>query len=214
MKIGIIGSGHIGGLIGTLWSRAGHDVLFSSRHPETLDDLVASLGGSARRGTPDAAIAHGDVLLLSIPFGALPEFGQAKRDALAGKVVLETGNPNLRRDGGMAADVLQSGRGTGACLREWFPGVRMVRAFSTVWDGTLATGAHRVGPHIGIPLASDDADALDVASRLVLDAGFDPVPVGGLDQALRFDVGTAVYDTGMSGDEVRATLNPKPADVV
>jgi 8-hydroxy-5-deazaflavin:NADPH oxidoreductase len=207
MRIGIVGSGHIGGLIGTLWAQAGHEILFSSRNPSSLDDLVRAAENGARSGTPDEAIAFGDVLFLSIPFGALPEFGRTKAKLLAGRVVLESGNPNHKRDGAMAEAVTRSGRGTGVYLREWFPGVRIVRAFNTVWDGTLAKGAHRDGPRIGIPLASDDGEALETAARLVTDAGFDPVLVGILDRARDFDVGTIVYDTGMSGPEVRAALN-------
>jgi hypothetical protein len=207
MKIGIVGSGRIGGLIGTLWSRAGHEVLFSSRHPESLGDLVKAAGNSARSGTPDEAIGFVDAILLSIPFGELPEFGRSKREALLHKIVMETGNPNIKRDGTIADTVLNSGRGTGAFLREWFPGVRIVRAFNTVWDPTLAKQAHRVGPRVGIPLASDDEDALRISAVLVVDAGFDPVVVGALDRAREFDMGTAVYDTGMSSSEVRKALN-------
>jgi len=207
MKIGIVGAGRIGGLIGTLWSRAGHEVLFASRHPESLGGLVEAAGNSARSGTPDEAIAFGDVILLSIPFGELPEFGRTKQEALLHKIVLETGNPNLKRDGAIASNVVQSGRGTGAFLREWFPGVRIVRAFNTVWDPVLAKEAHRLEPRVGIPLASDDEDALRIASGLVIDAGFDPAVVGTLERARDFDMGTAVYDTSMSGPEVRKALN-------
>jgi predicted dinucleotide-binding enzyme len=207
MKIGIVGAGRIGGLIGTLWARAGHEVLFSSRHPESLGDLVEAAGNTARSGTPDEAISFGDAILLSIPFGELPEFGRTKREALLRNIVLETGNPNLKRDGAIASSVLQSGRGTGAFLREWFPGVRLVRAFNTVREPVLAKEAHRAEPRVGIPLASDDEDALRIASGLVIDAGFDPVVVGILERARDFDMGTAVYDTGMSGPQVRKVLN-------
>ncbi|RYX80756.1 NADP oxidoreductase [bacterium] len=207
MKIGIIGAGRIGGLIGTLWAKAGHEVLFSSRHPESLTGLVQAAGETASLGTPDQAIAFGEVILLSTPFGYLPEFGRTKREALGQKIVLETGNPNIARDGAMAEAVIQSGQGTGIYLRQWLSGVRVVRAFNTVWDPILAKEAHRAEPRVGIPLASDDEEALRIASQLVIDAGFDPVIVGALDQARRFDMGTPVYDTGMSGPEVRQALN-------
>ena len=210
MKIGIVGAGKIGGLIGALWSRAGHDVMFASRHPESLADLVEAAGGGATSGTPDQAIAFGDVILLSIPFKELPKFGPAKHDAFGRKVVLETGNPTLSRDGALAEEVMGSGRGTGAYLREWLPGVRVVRAFNTVWDKVLASEAHRAEPRVGIPLASDDEEALQIASTLVVDAGFDPVIVGALDRSREFDRGTAVYDTGMSGPEIREALGLAP----
>lgn len=206
MKIGIVGSGNIGGVVGTLWARAGHDVLFSSRHPQDLKPLVEQAGSGARAGTPEQAIAFGEVILLSIPFAALPQFGQAMAGALEGKVVLDTSNPYPDRDGAMAEDVLRSGQGTGPSLREWFPGVRIVRAFNSVWYRTLLTEAHRAEPRVGVPLAADDADALQAAAGLVTNAGFDPVIVGSLDRAREFDAGTAVYDTGMSGPEVRNIL--------
>jgi 8-hydroxy-5-deazaflavin:NADPH oxidoreductase len=210
MKIGIVGSGQIGGLIGSLWSQAGHEVMFSSRHPESLAALVQTAGGTAKNGSPDQAIAFGDAILVSIPFGELPEFGRTKREAIGGKVVLETGNPNPKRDGAIADEVMRSGKGTGAYLRDWFPGTRIVRAFNTVWEKTLASEAHRAGPRVGIPLASDDEDALGVACALVIDAGFDPVIVGILDRSREFDVGTPVFDTGMSGPDVRQALNLAP----
>src|ERR1700728_3734737 len=72
-RIGIIGSGHIGGTIGGLWVKAGHPVLFSSRHPEELKDLVAGLGDLAKAGTVEEAIAFGDVVFIAVPYGALPQ---------------------------------------------------------------------------------------------------------------------------------------------
>ncbi|MGU3557936.1 NADPH-dependent F420 reductase [Methylobacterium radiotolerans] len=206
MKIGIVGSGRIGGLVGKLWSQAGHDVLFSSRNPQALGGLVEQAGGGARSGTPEQAVAFGDVVLMSVPFAALPEYGRTMTGALGRKVVLDTSNPNPDRDGPMAEEVRRSGRGTGPYLRAWFPGVRLVRAFNTVWDRTLEGEAHRAGPRVGIPLASDDAEALQIAAALVADAGFDPVTVGPLDRSRDFDVGAPVYDTGMSGPEVREAL--------
>jgi predicted dinucleotide-binding enzyme len=207
MKIGIVGSGNIGGLIGTLWSRAGHDVMFASRHPETLSDLVTAAGCAASSGTADQAIAFGDIILLSIPFNELPEFGPATHRAFGRKVVLETSNPTLSRDGALAEEVMGSGRGTGAYLRQWLPGVRIVRAFNTVWDKVLASEAHRAEPRVGIPLASDDEEALQIASALIVDAGFDPVIVGPLERSRDFDRGTAVYDTGMTAAEIRGALH-------
>jgi predicted dinucleotide-binding enzyme len=82
-----------------------------------------------------------------------------------------------------------------------------VRAFNTVWDQTLSKAiADGRGDRIGIPLAADDHAALDIAARLVSDAGFTPVLVGALAQAVRFDVGAPVYNSGMSADEIKHTL--------
>jgi 8-hydroxy-5-deazaflavin:NADPH oxidoreductase len=206
MKIGIIGSGKIGSLLGRLWVQAGHEVRFSSRHPEKLAAFARELGERASTGSSEDAARFGEVLLVSVPYAALPSLGQQLGDAIAGRIVLESGNPYPQRDGDVAHKVIDSGQGTGVWSARFLPGARVVRAFNTVWDKTLAQGAHRKGDRIGIPLASDDRDALDVTARLVKDAGFDPVVVGGLDTAKRFDVGTSVYNTGMSGPEVRREL--------
>jgi hypothetical protein len=82
----------------------------------------------------------------------------------------------------------------------------LVRAFNSVWDRTLAREAYRTAPRVGVPLAADDTDAREIAAGLVRDAGFDPVVVGALSRAREFDVGTAVYNTNMSGPDVGRAL--------
>jgi len=206
MKIAIIGSGRIGGTVGKLWAQAGHQVRFSSRHPEGLDTLVAESGPNASGSSIEEALAFGEAFLISIPYGSLPAFGEQYGKQLGGKVVMETGNPYPQRDAEGAKQVLDSRLGTGYWSARWLPGTRLVRAFNSVWDRTLAREAHRKPPQVGIPLAADDAQAMEVASGLVRDAGFDPVLVGPLSRAREFDVGTPVYNTGMSGPEVRQAL--------
>jgi predicted dinucleotide-binding enzyme len=211
MRIGIIGSGKIGSTVGRLWVEAGHQVRFSSRHPERLAAFAKGLGERASTGTPEDAAAFGEVVLVSVPYQALPGVGRELAPALPGKIVLETGNPYSQLKGDVADTVVQSGLGTGVWLARFLPGARLVRAFNTVWDKTLAKEAHRSGDRLGIPLAGDDREALATAARLVKDAGFEPVVVGPLEQAKRFDVGTAVYNTGMSGREVRRELGLEAA---
>ena len=206
MKIGIIGSGNIGGTLGPLWAKAGHEVFFSSRHPEKLQNLVHDSGPRTRAGAIEAAARFGDVVLLAVPFGALPDLGPAIAPLLAGKTVLDASNPYPNRDGQAATDALASGRGTGVATAGYLPGAKVVRAFNTVSSRTLEQQAHRATNRVGIPLASDDPAALAQAVALTSDAGFDPVPVGALPTAARFDPGTNVFNSGMSGPEIRRTL--------
>jgi 8-hydroxy-5-deazaflavin:NADPH oxidoreductase len=206
MKIAIIGSGRVGGTVGKLWAQAGHQVRFSSRHPETLDALVAEAGPNASRSSIEEALAFGEVFLISIPYGALQAFGEQYGSQLAGKIVMETGNPYPDRDGEVAQNVLDSGLGTGHWSAQWLGGSRLVRAFNSVWDRTLAREAHRKPPQVGVPLAADDVEAMEIVAALVRDAGFDPVVAGPLSRAREFDVGTPVYATNMSGPELRRNL--------
>jgi 8-hydroxy-5-deazaflavin:NADPH oxidoreductase len=206
MRIGVIGAGKIGGAVGTLWARAGHEVLFSSRHPEALVALVQRAGPGASRGTIEDAASFGEALLVSVPYAALSELGLALALQLIGRVTLETGNPYAGRDGPLAEHVIRSGQGTGPFSARFLAGARVVRAFNTVPAATLASAAHRPPPRVGIPIAGDDRDAVELAAKLVLDAGFDPVVVGGLDEARRFDVGTDVYGEALTADEIAAAM--------
>ena len=207
LKIGIIGTGHIGGALATLWVGAGYEVMMSSRHPEELQALAHSLGPRAHVGTPREAAQFGEVLLISVPYGALPQVGRDLKSELAGKIVLDTGNPYPERDGQMAVEARR--KGTGVASAEYLPGVRLVRAFNAINSGDLRSEAHRKGALVAIPLAADDSQALQVAERLVRDAGFAPVVVGPLARAREFDVGTPVYTRLMSEAQLRQALGLK-----
>ncbi|HEX6828604.1 MAG TPA: NAD(P)-binding domain-containing protein, partial [Burkholderiales bacterium] len=128
-RIGIIGTGKIGGALAELWARAGYELLISSRHPEQLQELAKGLGPKVRAGTPREAAAFGEVVLISVPYGALPQVGRDYATELKGTVVLDTGNPYPHRDGAMAEEA--RGKGTGAASAEFLPGVRLVRAFNS-----------------------------------------------------------------------------------
>lgn len=204
LKIGIIGTGHIGGTLASLWAKAGYELMISSRHPEELRPLARSLGSKVHVGTPREAATFGNVVLISVPYGALPQVGRDLAPELAGKIVLDTGNPYPRRDGEMAVEARR--KGTGVASAEYLPGTRLVRAFNAITAPNLANLAHRSGELVGIPLAGDDPQALAVAERLVRAAGFDPVVVGGLASARKFDVDTPVYVKVLTARQLREKL--------
>ncbi|MBN1238818.1 MAG: NADPH-dependent F420 reductase [Gammaproteobacteria bacterium] len=204
LKIGIIGTGRIGGALARYWAEAGHEVLMSSRHPEELQGLADELGPRARAGTPREAAAFGDVVLVSVPYAAVPQVGRDYAEELEGKIVLDTSNPIERRDGEMAVEAQR--KGAGIASSEFMPGTRIVRAFNCIPAETLAREANREPERLGIPLGGDDAEALEVAQRLVRDAGFDPVVIGSLERSRVFDLGQPLADaTGRaSAAELRA----------
>ncbi len=198
MRIGIIGAGMIGSTVAKLWVDAGHEVLLASRHPEALQPLVDRLGQLASRGTARETAASGDVVMITIPLKALPDLARDVAPLLQGKVVLDTSNAYDGRDGETAHAARAHPAGSAGWAAEMFPGARWVKAFNTVHFKTLASEAHRAGDRVGIPLASDDREALDVAAALVRDAGFEPLIVGPLARGREFEPGTPAYNTGMS----------------
>jgi len=134
----------------------------------------------------------------------MPQVGHDLAQELHGKVVLDTGNPYPQRDGSMADEA--RAKGTGIASAEFFPGVRLVRAFNAISSSNLQNLSHRAPDPVAIPIAGDDAEALAIAQRLVRDAGFEPVVVGPLSTAKQFDVGTPVYTRLFTAAELRAKL--------
>ena len=102
LKIGIIGSGRIGSTLGGLWLKAGHEIMFSSLDLEHDKALAARLGGKARAGTTREAAAFGEVILMAVPYSAVPQVGKDLGALLKGKVVIDACNPIVARDGEIA----------------------------------------------------------------------------------------------------------------
>src|SRR5882724_11116456 len=145
MKIGIIGAGMIGSTVGKLWVDAGHEVRFASRHPDELRPLVERLGPRASAGTAAEAAAFGEVVMLTVPLAAVPELARDLAPALAGKVVLDTGNAYEQRDGETARQATRHPQGSAGWAAAMFPAARWVKAFNTVNFKTLQREAHRDG---------------------------------------------------------------------
>ncbi len=201
LRIGIIGSGYIGGSVGVLWAQAGHQVFFSSRHPEKLGDLAKKAGPTAKVGYPKEAAKFGEVIFMAVPYHAMPKVGEDLSSLIQGKVVIDCGNPYPSRDGDMAVEALK--KGTGIASAEFFPGVRLVRAYNSISYQSIITQAHREGELMAIPVAADDDDALKIASKLIQESGFDPVFVGPLARAREFDNRSALYGKKGTARELR-----------
>jgi predicted dinucleotide-binding enzyme len=205
LKIGIIGTGNIGGALARHWVNAGHEVFMSSRHPEELEPLAKELGPRAHVGTPAEAAAFGSVVLVSVPFGAMPQIGADFADELAGKVIIDTSNPVERRDGAQALEWQR--KGAGVSTAELLRNNRVVRAYNCIPAASLKGQANRQPARIAIPIGGDDAAAIAIAERLVRDSGFDPVMIGTLAETRQFDLGQPLAQGNLSAAELRARMN-------
>jgi 8-hydroxy-5-deazaflavin:NADPH oxidoreductase len=209
IRIGVIGAGNIGGTIGTLWVKDGHEVMFASRHPESLAAMVAELGPKAKAGTPEEAIKFGEAVFIAVPYKAYPDLAKEIGPALKGKIVLDAGNATQKRDGALYDEV--TANGVGATSAKYFPGARIVRAFNAANYKVFAKegadgGKDRAGGRMAIPIAGDDAAAVKVAEGLVRDAGFDPVVVGPLKDADKFAMGSPGFGHDVTAPELREKL--------
>jgi predicted dinucleotide-binding enzyme len=201
-KIGIIGTGRIGGALARAWVKAGHEVFVSSRHPDELKALVGELGPHAHAGTAREAAAFGTVILISVPYRAMPQIGTDFHAELAGKVILDTSNPVESRDGAMATDAQKLG--AGPATAELLQSKRVVRAFNCIGAASLANDGFRSPARLAIPIGGDDTEALAITQRLVAEIGFDPVVIGSLARTRVFDLGQPLATGQLTAAEMRA----------
>ncbi|HEF4761908.1 TPA: NAD(P)-binding domain-containing protein [Pseudomonas putida] len=172
LKIGVIGAGKVGGTLGTLWAKAGYSVMFSSRHPEELKGLVETAGPNARAGSVGEAATWGEVIVLSVPYGAMPVLSEQLKGKLDGKVVFSTSNPFSGRDGDVGRKALELG--VASADQQYFPGIHLARGFNAIGFAAMKDLS---GQGKAIPVFADDAQARELGARLVRDAGFVPVLV-------------------------------------
>lgn len=206
MKIGIIGAGQIGGTLARLWVRAGHKVMLAARNPARLRHLAGELGPAAQVGAPLDAAQFGEVVLLAVPFAAMPGLALALEEALSGKTVLDAGNPYPQRDGPLAEAVSRLGLGSGGYTAQLLSHTHVVKAFNTMYFATLAQDAHREEGRWAVPLAGGHGPSLEAAAALVRDAGFDPVIVGPIERSRDFDPGTAAFNHPHTASALRSLL--------
>lgn len=205
MRIGVIGAGSLGGTVGQLWFKAGHEVMFSSRHPEELESMARALGPRASVGLPAAAAEYGTVLLFAVPFAAVPQLGQDLRQSIQGKIVVDACNPPLSGGSGPLVEEARA-NGVAETMAKYLAGARLVRAFSCVDAGVIERSATRSDGRIGMPIASDDQEALRIGAGLVVDAGCDPVIVGNLAAARVFQQGGPGWRAHLTAPELRRRM--------
>jgi hypothetical protein len=135
----------------------------------------------ARVGTVAEAVEFGDVVMVVVPYTAMEQIGKDYGNALAKKVlVIDVSNPTARRDGAEIVKWVDDQGGAGLATLKLLPGAHVVRAFNAIGSAKLSADAHRQGELVGVPIAGDDPHAIEIASSLIREIGFDPVVIGGL----------------------------------
>jgi 8-hydroxy-5-deazaflavin:NADPH oxidoreductase len=203
-RVGVIGAGSLAGTVGRLWVEAGHEVMFSSRHPEELAAMARQLGPRASSGTVRQAAEFGPVVLIAVPYSAMPQLAKELADVLRGKAVLDACNDSPFRDDPVGREALANGLGPTSA--RYLPGARLVRAFSAVDATAIAASARRRNGKLAVPLAGDDAEAVRLAEVLVREAGCEPLRVGNLAAARRFERGSQAFRANTGLPELRRLL--------
>ena len=206
MKIGIIGSGNIGGNIGKHWAEAGHEVMFSSRHPEELQAMADKVG--AKVGTTEEAAAFGEVILLAIPYGKVADLAE-QIGSLDNKILIDAGNPYPQRDGEVAQKVIDDEFQTATgYITSLFPEAKTVKAFNSVFYKVFAEQAFREGDdRIAVQICSDDELAKRTVKKLIEDIGFAPQDLGDLSQGVLFEPDAPLYNQNLKINDAEKLLS-------
>lgn len=205
MQIGVIGSGNIGGTLGRHWAKAGHKVMFSSRHPEELESMATSVG--AEVGTTEETGAFSNVILLAIPFGKVAEVVQ-QLGQLDNKILIDATNPYPERDGDVARHVItdDSQTATGYVAAQ-FPGAQTIKAFNSIYFKVLEEQAFRSGDErIAVQVCGDDPQAKQTVKQLIADIGFAPQDLGNLSQGKLFEPDAPLYNKNLKIGEAEILL--------
>ena len=204
LRIGMIGAGHVGGTLGRLWNRAGHQIMFADIKKEAANRLASELYPLARTGTVQEAARFGDAVVLAVPYGALPLIGHTIGAGISGKPLIDATNPYGWRDGKLGRLALK--KGAGIVTQSLFPSAAVVRCFNSEDMTTLTAQAWRTPPRLALPMAGDVMQALYTAGWLIHDAGFDPVMVGTLSSAQLFQPGAPGFEAQMNASDLRSLL--------
>jgi 8-hydroxy-5-deazaflavin:NADPH oxidoreductase len=196
MRIAVVGAGWMGGSVGRAWVRSGHEVMFSSRHPQKLHATFDDLGSRALIGSVREAVEFAQVVLLTLPYAAIPALADELGSALGGKLVIDAANPSADHNSSFAVDAFA--RGVGVTTQQLLHSAVVVRAFSCVDASEVDASSQGHRKRLAVPIAGDDMDAVHRVERLVRDTGCDPLVVGGLLSAKQFERGTPAFRANTS----------------
>jgi 8-hydroxy-5-deazaflavin:NADPH oxidoreductase len=202
MKVSIIGSGGIGGTIGTLWTKAGHEVFFSGRNPENLTNLVKEAGNAAQAGTVAQAAQFSDVIFLAVYYWTTDD-AIAAAGSLDGKIIIDATNPYIRND----AEEIQRVPGVSSALElaQKLPQSKIVKAYNTLPTATFANEHHCSEPY-ALFYCGDDDEAKATVAQLIADSGFAGIDIGELSNVVHQEPGGKLYNTPLTVEAAHQLL--------
>jgi hypothetical protein len=208
MKIGIIGSGNIGGNLGKHWARAGHYVIFSSRHPEELKNLAIEAGENAKALSVQHTFeANADVYLLAVPFKAIDKIAELYADEYATKVIIDATNPYPERDGEIAVKVRSANYNASEYTAMKFATAKTAKAFNTIHAEHLRDRAFRDVDKLTVPYAAQDEESKALVRQLIQDIGFDSLYIGNLSDTKIMDPNQVIYGKSLQCNALKELVD-------
>jgi 8-hydroxy-5-deazaflavin:NADPH oxidoreductase len=201
--VAIIGTGNIGSRLAANFAAGGQDFLLAARDQEATRKLASGLGGHAEAVSIDEAVERADVLVFAVWLDPFKQLIAQYGGRLAGKVIVDPSNPVGPDGAGGYRKVIGEQESSGQILAALLPaGARLVKAFGTLSAPSLSAAARREPDRAVQFYAADDDAAGDLVADLIRTGGYEPVRVGGLDQAIRIEMFGDLHEYGALGRTV------------
>jgi 8-hydroxy-5-deazaflavin:NADPH oxidoreductase len=198
--VAIIGTGTIGGTLAANFAAGGQDFLLAGRDRDEAAKVASDLNGHAEAVSIDEAVERADVLILAVWFDVFKQLIAQYADRLAGKVIVDPTNAVGPDGAGGYRKTIGERESSGQILAGLLPaGARLVKAFGTLSAPSLAAAAWREPERAVLFYAADDVAAGDLVADLIRAGGYEPVPVGGLDQSIRIEMLGDLHEFGALG---------------
>ncbi len=182
--IAMIGAGSMGQALGNLWAAAGYKVIFATRHPDELGDVVATAGHGAEAASVGEAVARADIICLAVPYKAEPSIAEEHGDKLKGKIMVNVDNAQQHRDGDIAKEAEAVGEAIYSA--RLFEGTRFIRAFNLKAAFSFPDPDEVDSADFDMPWTTNDESVRPIAEALIRATGGTPVYEGGLENAREY----------------------------
>ncbi len=200
MKTAIIGMGNIGSSLAANLAAGGQQIIISDHSLQKAESVAVRLGANATARSLHAAFEEADVVILAIPFEAIKDLVSSRKEALAGKIIVDPSNPIAPDGKGSFTKTIPDNQSSGQIIAGLLPeGAELVKAFGTLGAESLGSAANRTPEKAVLFYATDYPEAGRVVAELITRSGFSPVSIGPVAQSLRIEVGGDLHEFGKLG---------------
>ncbi|XWW48556.1 NAD(P)-binding domain-containing protein (plasmid) [Fibrella sp. USSR17] len=203
LKVAIIGLGTIGRILATNLTKGYRSVIVASRDYTRAQNLANELGNFAQPNEISLAVQEADIIILAIWFISINEFFTQYGSQLEGKIIVDPSNPIAASQKGGFVKIIGETQSAGQVNASLLPkGATLAKAFGTLGAASLAQASGQTPEQAVLFYATDDQRINSGIEELIVDAGFEPLRVGGLDQSIRLEVFGELHEFGALGKTV------------
>ena len=202
-KVAIIGLGNIGKAVAANLIKGKHSVILGSREIEKSKAFANELGSLAIAKETSDAIKEADVVIPAINFNSMKDFFKTYAAELDGKIIIDVSNPIAPNGDGGFKKIIGDNESAANILSEFIPkSAKLIKAFGTLGAGSLSADAFAQPERKVLFYASDNVNSNNKIEELITSSGFDPLHIGGLDNAIRIEVFGDLHQFGALGKTV------------